>query len=230
MKLTRAQLKNNILQSIRADIISHRLKPGQSIQEDQLAKHYGISRTPIREILRKLEQEDLVKIVPNVGAFVSDLTSKDIEEVLDIRLWLETAAAKAAALKATEEQLAEFTRVDKQLDLAVEKQDSIISFEADDRLHDLILVAADNERARKIIKNLIGQVYRIRFISGHKPGRINTTVAEHKQIVAAILAREPERAEEAMRIHILNTKKILLSSSSDMEAKFEALLRNSPIL
>ncbi len=214
------------MQSIRADIISQRLKPGQAIHEDELATRYGISRTPIREILRMLEHEDLVRIVPHSGAVVAELTAKDIEEVLQIRMWLEPAAARSAASKATEEQIAEFVTIDKQFDLAIQKQDSVLSFEADGKLHNLILIAAGNQRSRRIINNLMGQIHRIRFISGHKPGRIETTVREHKEIAEAIVKRLPEKAEEAMRVHIMNTRDLLLPSS-EMEERFEALLRNS---
>ncbi len=222
----RASAKDKIFQSLRADIISQRLKPGQAIREDELAQKYGVSRTPIREMLRRLEHEDLVRIVPNVGVYVSELTPKDIEEVLDLRIWLETAAARAAASRVTEENFKQLDEIDKLLDLAVEKQDSIVSFDADGKLHDLILVTAGNVRARRIINNLLGQIHRIRFISGHKPGRINTTVAEHKQIIAALLERDPDKAAEAMRIHLVHTKELLLPSS-ELEDRFESFVRNS---
>ena len=222
----RKSFKASVLDSIKVDIISQNFKPGQLVHEDELASKYGISRTPIREILRMLEREDLVKLVPKVGIIISELTAKDIEEVLEIRTSLEPSAARAAAVKATEEQLRVFKEIDDQLTLAVEKQDSVISFEADRRLHDFVLLAAGNERSRKIISSLMGQIYRIRFISRHKPGRIETTVAEHREIVSAILNRRPDEAEQAMRSHLANTRKLLLPST-EMEAKFDTLVRKS---
>jgi len=224
--IARAQAKEKIFQQLRADIISQKLKPGQAIREDELAQSYGISRTPIREMLRKLEQEDLVKVVPNKGAFVSELTQKDIEEVLEIRISLESAAARLAASKLTSEDLAQLKEIEKQLDSAVKLEDSILSFEADSRLHKLILRAAGNVRAHRIINNLMGQILRIRFISGHKPGRIFTTVSEQKQIVKALISMDPDRAEVAMRVHLTNAMKLLLPSS-DMDKKFEEFVRNS---
>lgn len=220
----RKSVKAGVLNSIKIDIISQNLKPGQLVHEDELASRYGISRTPIREILRMLEYEDLVTIVPKVGTFISELTAKDIEEILEIRISLEPAAARAAALKATDQQLREFREIDGQLTIAIEKQDSVISFEADRRLHDLILIAAGNERARRIISSMMGQIYRIRFISRHKPGRIETTVAEHKRIVSAIVNKLPDEAEKAMHSHLANTWNLLLPSS-EMESKFESLVR-----
>jgi len=205
--------KEKIYQSLRADIISHRLRPGQAVREDELAERFGISRTPVREMLRRLEHEDLVKVIPNRGVFVSELTAKDIEEVLEIRMALESAAARSAAPKINEIHVAELKEIGKLMDEGVKRQDSIASFEADTRLHTLILTAAGNGRALRIISNLMGQIHRIRFISGHKPGRIDTTVNEHKRIVQALLERNPDKAEEAMKIHLLSTKEILLPSS-----------------
>ncbi len=222
----RLRIKDKIFQSLRADIISQHLKPGQTVREDELAQKYGISRTPIREMLRRLEQEDLVKIVPNVGVYVSELTPRDIEEVLDLRICLESAAARSAASKITEEQMEQLREIGRQLDVAIEKQDSIISFEADTRLHDLIMVAAGNARARRLLNNLLGQIHRIRFISGHKPGRMNTTIAEHKEIIAALSDHDPDRAEQAMHIHLVKTKELLLPQS-DLDAKFESFVRSS---
>ena len=218
--------KEKIYQSLRADIISHRLRPGQAIREDELADRLGVSRTPVREMLRRLEQEDLVRVVPNRGVFVSELTDKDIDEVLEIRLALETAAARSAATKLTAEQMKELKDIRKQLDTAVKLKDSVLSFEADTRLHGLILQAAGNKRSHRIINNLMGQIHRIRFISGHKPGRIDTTVKEHKEIIQALLNGDPDAAEETMRKHLVSTREILLPSS-DIDKKFEEFVRSS---
>lgn len=223
---TRRETKEKIFQTLRADIISQKLKPGQAVREEDLANRFGVSRTPIREMLLRLEYEDLVKLVPNRGVFVSELMSKDIEEVIEIRLTLETTAARMAASKLTEQHISELNNISEELDVAVELQDSIVSFGADSRLHNLILEAAGNHRAHKIINNLMGQIHRIRFISGHKPGRINTTTSEQKEIIRALLNKDPAKAEEAMRIHLLNTKELLLPSS-EMERKFEEFVRNS---
>ena len=225
-KPARKKTKEMVFQTLRADIISQKLKAGQAIREDELAQSFGMSRTPIREILRKLEQEDLVRVIPNRGVFVSELTPEDIEEVLEIRTSIETAAARSAADKMTEQYLMELKDISRQLDVAIELQDSIVSFEADSRLHNLILVAAGNKRAHRIINNLMGQIHRIRFISGHMPGRMETTIGEHKQIIMALLSMTADQAEEAMRKPLVSTRELLLPSS-DMDKKFEEFVRNS---
>lgn len=211
---------------LRADIISQKMRPGQVIREDEISRRIGLSRTPVRELLRMLEQEDLVRVVPHKGVFVSDLTPDDIEEILDIRIALETAAARSAACKITPDHVGELNDIIKGLDSAVKGQDSIASFEADSALHDLILSIAGNNRARRIISNLMGQILRVRFISGHKPGRIGTTANEQRQIVRSLVARDPDKAADAMHRHISNTKQVLLSTS-DMDDKFDQFVRKS---
>lgn len=160
-----------------------------------------------------MEHDGLVRNIPYKGTYVSDLTDHDIEEILDIRYTLESFAAKSAAKKLNNEDIKIFSEIEEQLLLAIKKNDSVLSFEADTKLHELILTIAGNRRIHKIITNLLGQIHRIRFITGHMEGRIETTVNEHLEIIKAIKKRDPELAEIKMKEHILNTKKLLMKSS-----------------
>ena len=214
--------KEMIYQSIRRDIISHKLNPGQLVTEDELAKKYNVSRTPIREILRKLEYEELVKIT-NKRILIYEMTNKDIEEVLHIRMILESNAARAAAQCITDKQIKELEKIEENLDKAIKEEDSVLSFETDEILHDFIMVTAGNMRVRKIMYHLMGQILRIRYISGHKPGRIKTTGEEHKRIIHAIKNRDAFDAEEKMKEHILSTIELLLPSE-EMDVKFRKVL------
>ncbi len=216
---TKPTKKNNISKKekvylqLKLDIISHRLRAGQSITEEEIVKEYSISRTPVREIFRKLENDGLVKNIPYKGTYVSDLRREDIEEILDIRYSLESFAAKCAAEKVDKEGLKKFCELEEQLKLALKTQNSVLSFESDTKLHELILNIAGNKRIQSIITNLLGQIHRIRFISGHLEGRIETTVKEHFEIINAIKKKNAELAEKKMQLHIGNTKKLLLKSS-----------------
>ncbi len=214
--------KEYVYTQLKLSIISHRLSAGQPITEEEIVKQYSISRTPVREIFRKLEHDGLVKNIPYRGTYVSDLKRDDIEEILDIRYALESFAAKSAAKKITEDDIKKFTNIEAQLLLAAKKNDSVLSFDADTKLHELILDIAGNDRIHKIITSLLGQIHRIRFISGHMEGRIETTVNEHLEIIKAIINREPELAERKMKIHISNTRKLLLQRSN-MEEQFKTL-------
>lgn len=215
-----------LLSAIRADIISQVLRPGQQVHEEELGKKYGVSRTPIREAFLRLEQEGLVKILPHKGIQISELTNQDIEEIIEIRLVLETSAAKAAAIRVTPEQCEKLREIDKQLDIAAHSRNSVLSFEADSRLHSVVMEAAGNSRVHKIIKSLNSQIMRVRFLGGHRPGRIATSVVEQKLIIRTLIAHDPEKAEKAMRAHLLSAKALLLPSS-EMESKFEEMLKKS---
>lgn len=205
--------KEKVYQQLKLDIISHKLHPGQSITEEEIVKQYSISRTPVREILRKLENDGLVRNIPYKGTYVSELRKEDIEEILDIRYLLESFAAKCTAERVDKGALKKFGEIEEQLKFALKTQDSVLSFESDTKLHELILNVAGNKRIQSIITNLLGQIHRIRFISGHLEGRIETTIKEHLEIINAIKKKNAELAEKKMQVHISNTKKLLLKSS-----------------
>lgn len=205
--------KEKVYLQLKLDIISHKLRAGQPITEEEIVKKYSISRTPVREIFRKLGHDGLVKNVPYKGTYVSDLRKEDIEEILDIRLALESFAAKCAALNIDKDEIKRLNDLETQFKLALKTQNSVLSFEADTKLHELILNIAGNKRIHSIITSLLAQIHRIRFISGHMEGRIDTTVKEHLEIINAIMKKDPELAEKKMQIHIGNTKKLLLKSS-----------------
>jgi DNA-binding GntR family transcriptional regulator len=114
--------------------------------------------------------------MPHKGVFVADLNAIDIEETLEIRLALESAAANVAARRITNWALSKLKKIDKLLDSMVRNRDGIITFKADSRLHNLIRIAPGNARAQSVINNLTGQIHRIQSISAHKPGRIETTI------------------------------------------------------
>lgn len=215
--------KEKVYRQLKLEIISHRLKAGQPITEEEIVKKYSISRTPVREIFRRLENEGLVKNIAYKGTYVADLLKEDIEEILDIRYALEGLAAKFAANNVTDKDIEEFVKIEHLLLKAMQDEDSVLSFEADTKLHELILTIAGNHRIHTIINNLLAQIHRIRFISGHMPGRINTTVQEHLNIIAAIKERDSDKAEAMMHTHIENTRK-LFSQSSEMDEKFKLKL------
>jgi DNA-binding GntR family transcriptional regulator len=217
--------KEQVYLELKSDIITHRLRAGQPITEEEVVKEYSISRTPVREIFRKLEHDGLVNNIPYKGTYVADLKREDIEEILDIRFTLEGFAAKSAAEKMTEEGIKKLSELESQFQLASKDNNSVLSFEADSKLHELILDLAGNIRLRSIIINLMDQIHRIRFISGHIEGRIKTTAREHIEIVKALKMKDPILAEEKMQAHISSTKNLLLQSS-----RIEEQLKTLPSL
>lgn len=214
--------KEKVYVQLKNEIISQRLREGHQVTEEEIVKRFEISRTPVREIFRRLEHDGLVKNIPYKGTYVSDLRKEDIEEILDIRYALESFAAKCTAEKINKEEIKKFTELELKFKEAVKTQNSVLSFESDTQLHDLILEIAGNKRIHSIITNLMGQIHRIRFISGHMPGRLNTTAGEHFEIIKALKKKDPESAQATMQIHIKNTKALLLQPSS-MEEQYLSL-------
>jgi DNA-binding GntR family transcriptional regulator len=191
-------LKTKIYEILRNEIITLCLSPGEPLLEQTLARRFKVSRTPIREVLRRLNHEGLVEIIPQKGAFVAVIGLSDVHEVFQIREALEGLAARIAA-----------SRMDKgQLD-SIEHKLSERSMEeaaqAGARLHQFILEATENRRLLSMMEILKGQIDRLRAVAGRFPGRTSKSIEEHKEILTALKAKNGELAEKAMRRHIRST-------------------------
>ena len=179
-------LRELVCENIRQAIIDGTFSPGERLMEIQLADEMGVSRTPVREAIRKLELEGFVVMIPRRGTYVADISIKDINEVYEIRTSLDVLAAGLAA-----ERIKEIVEVD-------------IAF------HDVLYQASRNERLRNIINNLREQITVIRGRSMMYPGRLADTMEEHRALVDSIAARDVERAQNAARIHLENAEHTLL--------------------
>ncbi|SHG42746.1 transcriptional regulator, GntR family [Thermosyntropha lipolytica DSM 11003] len=205
-------LRELVLEAIREAIINGTLKPRERLMEIQLAEELGVSRTPVREALRKLELEGFIVMVPRKGAYVADLSFKDIADVFEIRAALEALAAGLAAERITDEELEEMER------LLVEKAEAIAAndmeklIEVDTKFHDAIYRASRNERLYHIISNLREQIQRFRTTSLAYPGRMKQSLDEHRGIVEALQARDIQLARNLAQEHIENAENSMLEA------------------
>ena len=205
-------LRELVLDAIRTAIMNGTLKPRERLMEIQLAEELGVSRTPIREALRNLELEGFIVMMPRKGAYVSDLSFKDIADVFEIRTALEGLAAGLAAERITDEELEIMER------LLVEKQEAIIHedmdrlVEVDTKFHELMYQASRNQRLSNIISNLREQIQRYRLTSLSYPGRNKASLEEHKKIAEAIEARDVLLARQLATEHIENAENALIDS------------------
>jgi DNA-binding GntR family transcriptional regulator len=203
-------LRELVLDAIRSAIMSGILQPRERLMEIQMADELGVSRTPIREALRKLELEGFIVMVPRKGAYVADLSFKDIADVFEIRAALEGLAAGLAAERITEEELEVMER------LLVEKQEAITNndigklVEVDTKFHEMLYKASRNERLSSIISNLREQIQRFRLTSLSFPGRMKESLEEHKKIVEAIQSRDIQIARHLAQEHIENAEHVLI--------------------
>jgi len=198
----RRKVTDWVYEEIRHAIIELRLKPGEPLREATMAEQLGVSKTPVREALARLEQEGLVETTSFKGAVVSDYSSQDLQEIYELRELLEGAAVRAAATSASDETLARLSA------LVAESRD----LHAKDDLEGLasLLGAFDlliyeqvsNERIRALIENLKAHLARIGRLTEEIPGRVKASVQEHAAIVEAIAAHDADAAERSMRVHI----------------------------
>ncbi|HHW44176.1 FCD domain-containing protein [Desulfofundulus thermobenzoicus] len=204
-------LREMVFESLREAIIQGRLKPGERLMEVQLAEEMGVSRTPVREAIRKLELEGFVVMVPRKGAYVAGISVKDIVDVFEVRAAMEGLAAGLAAERITDEELDELERaLLKTTEVSGKSIDALV--ESDTKFHEIIYRASRNERLVQIISNLSDQIQRFRTTSLSQPGRTRLALEEHKHIVEAISDRNVELAQALAREHIENAEQSLLNA------------------
>ena len=210
-------LREIVFETIRNAIISGDLKPGERVMEVQMAESLGVSRTPVREAIRKLELEGLIIMLPRKGAYVADLSVKDLTEVMEIRASLEGLAAGLASIRIDAAEIEELEiyalRFHKSID---EDVDALIR--KDFEFHDAIFKASRNERLIQLNNNLIEQVQRFREIYHKKVNKSKETSREHYAIVEAISNRDVDKAEKLARIHIENAEKSILKMMEGLQS------------
>jgi len=214
-------LRELVCEHIRQAIVDGTFSPGERLMEIQLAEDMGVSRTPVREAIRKLELEGFVVMIPRRGTYVANISIKDINDVYEIRTSLDVLAAGLAAERIEPEELQEMQRLLVEIGKAIEagKLQDIIAL--DTEFHDVLYKASRNERLRNIISNLREQITGIRGISMKYPGRLLDTMEEHRVLVECIAARDPEKAQAAARIHLENAEHTMLQYLASAQKKDE---------
>ena len=197
-------LRDVVFNTLRQAILRGELKPGERLMEIQLANKLGVSRTPIREALRKLELEGLLNMVPRKGAEVADITEKSLRDVLEVRKALEELSVQLACEKITEEEIEELKRVAERFKDTLDDQDVTKIAEADVAFHDVIYTATDNQKLILLLNNLREQMYRYRVEYLKKEEAYPQLIAEHEELIDNISKRNKEEATRIMCEHIDN--------------------------
>jgi len=210
-------LRDVVFNYLREAIFSGDLKPGERLMENQLADRIGVSRTPVREAIRKLELEGLVEMVPRKGAMVATMSKKDIQNVLEVRAALEELAVKLACRSITPEFLKKLKEVNKKFTEAVDKQDIKKLVQYDVEFHDIIFTIADNDKLTQIINNLRQHIYRYRVFYLKDTVYLKTIKQEHDDIVSALESSNEALAGELIVKHISNQEKAVLKSIEEIK-------------
>ena len=198
-------LRDVVFNTLRQAILRGEFKPGDSLMEIQLANKLGVSRTPIREAIRKLELEGLVIMIPRKGAEVADITEKSLRDVLEVRKALEELAVQLACEKITQEELEELEKAGENFKKVLNRSKDITEVaEADVRFHDVIYMATDNQKLIHLLNKLREQMYRYRVEYLKNPDVHEQLTQEHEEIVYHIKRREKVEATAVTCQHIDN--------------------------
>lgn len=203
-------LRDLVLNTLRQAILTGELKPGERLMEIHLADKLGVSRTPIREAIRKLELEGLVTMIPRRGAEVAQITEKSMNDVLEIRRTLDALCAELACDRITEGGLQALKEACDYFEQCVEGKDAKKIAQADVGLHDIILQATGNQRLIQMVNNLGEQMYRYRFEYIKDSSQHQRLIEEHRIIYRSILEKDRDTAASAAKTHIDNQKKAII--------------------
>lgn len=202
-------LYQEVAERLRQRIFSHELPPGTWVDEQALAEHYGISRTPLREALKVLASEGLVTLKPRRGCYVTEISERDLDEVFAVMSMLEGECARASATKASVADLERLRAIHADLENAAAAGDINRFFEANQAFHLTLHEIADNRWLLHVIEDLRKVIKLSRHHSLFSDGRLGQSLTEHRDILQALLARDGSRAEELMRAHILSGRAAL---------------------
>ena len=197
-------LRDVVFKTLRQGILTGELKPGERLMEIHLANKLGVSRTPIREAIRKLELEGLVTMIPRRGAEVAQITEKSMKDVLEVRKVLDNLSVTLACDRITEEEKEQLQDACADFEDAVKTGDFSIVAKTDVAFHDIIVAATRNIRLSQMVNNLAEQMYRYRFEYIKDSSQHNRLVQEHREICDGIVKGDKAKALAAIEAHIDN--------------------------
>ena len=210
---SRLRAAETAYRGLRALIVNGGFPAGAHLREELIASQLGVSRTPVREAIRRLEAEGWVRIVPNQGAYVCEWSHHDVEEVFALRAMLEGHAAEWAARNASPAQIDELSQLshDASAVLPAKDMDDIERIAAfNDRFHKLVLEASDQRRTASAVIHLVELPISLRNFHQFTATELERSISQHRAIVDAIAARDSAWAGAVMRAHVLGGKALFL--------------------
>ena len=205
-------LRDIVFKTLREAIVTGELKPGERLMEIKLANEMGVSRTPVREAIRKLEQEGLVHLTARKGAEVAPINAKDLKEVLEIRKALEGLACQMACQNASEEDIHKLEEINLQIGAAISENDIEKIAKLDVRFHEQICIYSANSQLIMILSRLKEHIYRYRleYIADIK--NKNAILEEHSKIIQDMYKKNEKAVKKDIEHHIESQEKYILNS------------------
>jgi DNA-binding GntR family transcriptional regulator len=219
MRLVHNSLHDEVAAQLRDRIFAGELMPGMFLDEGLLAQQLQISRTPLREALKVLTAEGLVRHEPRRGCFVREVTEQDLDEIFPVIALLEGRCAREAALHATDADLQALESLHDKLSRHAKARRINDYYAVNFTIHEAIIALADNRWLAQVIGDLRKILKLARLQQLHAPGRLDQSLSEHLAVFAALKARDPEGAEAAMRTHLTRQRDALRDVARNQKSR-----------
>ncbi|MGD8352987.1 MAG: GntR family transcriptional regulator [Pseudomonadota bacterium] len=210
-------LSEDIADSIKTAIIKGKFKPGQKISEGELAESMGISRTPLREAFRKLENEGFIKIIPRKGAVVAQIDAEEAINLYEIKSTLEGLAARLAAANMKEKDIARLEKINDELKELIDKNDLESFYRVHTRFHEGFVRLCTNKRLIQMISNLNDHFNRFGIISLTLPGQFENAIQQHAEIIEAFQSRDEDLIEKKVKTNVMTGGRVLVEHLSRLK-------------
>lgn len=222
MRLVQNSLHDEVAATLRDRIFAGELAPGSFLDEVGLCESLAISRTPLREALKVLTAEGLLRHEPRRGCFVSEVTEKDLDEIFPVTALLEGRCAFEAARNATDADMAVLETLHERLNSHAKARRIADYYAANYAIHEAIITLANNRWLGQVIGDLRKILKLARLQQLHAPGRLDQSLAEHMAVFAALKARDSEGAEAAMRTHLVRQRESLRDLARNHTSRVQA--------
>ncbi len=216
----RKSLGQHVFENLKSAIIRGDMPPGNRLVESRLAEALGISRTPVREAIHKLEREGLIQKLPRGGFSVSNLTHEEIEETFGIRSVLESYAARLAAIKHQRQELEPLEEKIEEFQYHLNRGEMEALLKINTEFHGLLYAMSRSPKLIKLINDLQDQIYRFRRIILKIETMAKTSNDDHRQMLSAMKKRDADGVETLVKQHILRGQKIVLKELENRFKKF----------
>ncbi|MBA7580501.1 hypothetical protein ES708_22393 [subsurface metagenome] len=202
IKDERKYLRDLIFEKLQQAIFSKKFKSGERITEKEIAEELRVSRTPVREALYRLASTGLIKIIPHRGFLISRWSSKEIKDVIELRIALEVFAVKLAIQRILPNEIDELKTLIIKMEKAVKKEDMMKASHLNSLFHDKIILASKNKELFEVMEPIKNKIHHFRIISIFTPNRLEGSLKEHKEILNALINKDDELAQKLMAQHI----------------------------
>lgn len=210
-------LSEDIAESIKTAIIKGKFKPGEKISEGELAESMGISRTPLREAFRKLENEGFIEIIPRKGAIVTEIDVQETYHLYEIKSTLEGLAARLAGVNMQEKDLEKLEKVNEELRELIDQNDLEAFYKAHTKFHEGFVKLSGNRKLIQIISNLNDHFKRFGIVSLTLPGQYENAIKQHEEIIQAFRDGDDKLVEERVKNNVMTGGKVLIDHLAEAE-------------